>query len=34
MIDHTLLSISMLRLVNNNLVDMARVGQGREPEQP
>lgn len=34
MIDHALLSISMLRPVNDNLIDMAGVGQGKEPVQP
>jgi hypothetical protein len=34
MIDHTLLSISMLRPANDNLIELAGTGQGKEPEQP
>lgn len=34
MIDYTPPSISTLRSANDNLIDIAGVGQGKEPEQP
>jgi hypothetical protein len=34
MINYTLLGISMLRRANDSLIDMAGVGQGKEPELP
>ena len=34
MIDHTILSISMLRPANDDLIESAGTGKGKEPEQP